>query len=211
MKQKVSKKAIVLMTMFCAVVLAIVSCFISVTHTFFGDVQSGSGNIVIATLDFNSTCPIDLGILEPNTTYNSDENNDYKTTIINSGDSRHIFVKVKFESTLNEKLEPIYDTSKWAKGGKDNNEYYYLGALNSKSSNTSAESVVFNTGFRTLNTFTNADAGKRVTVKLTVYALQAQYYAFKDVSNGWYTYAPRAFIVYYQGEDGKGGVQDTFK
>lgn len=205
MKQQVNKKSMILMTMFCTVVLAIVCCFISVTHTFFGDVKSGnSGNIVIATLDFNATCPIKLGIVEPNTTY---EGADYQTTITNTGNSRYIFVRVKVESSLDEKLVPIYDTDKWARGGANNNEYYYLGALNSKDGTSgTAESVVFNTGFKTLNTFTNADAGKSVNVRLTVYALQAQYYAFEDTSNGWKTsYTPSAFITYYN------SVKDTFK
>lgn len=99
-----------------------------------------------------------------------------------------MFVKVKFESSIGSKIKPVLNTAVWAEGG--NGEYYYLGVLGKSSS------IVFNTGYQTLNTFTNSDAGQSVTVRIIVSSIQSQYGAIKESSNGW-SDAPQAFKTYY--------------
>lgn len=196
---KANKKQIALLVGFVAVILAVMSLFITVTYSLFGDVKSGnSGNIEIATLDFEVTSKMAFpSTILPNTEYTG---SDYSNVIENTGNSREIFIRVKLDSSLTGYIEPIYDTSKWAKGGQYSNEYYYLGVL------SEGQSVTFNTGFRTLNNFTNDIAGNTLNVRLTVYALQAQYRAFEDTSNGWKTnYTPTAFTNYYN------SVKDTYK
>ena len=199
MNQISKKKQIPLLIGFVALVLAIISCFISITYSIFGDVKSDStGNIEIATLDFEVTSTMAFpSTILPNTSYTGAE---YSNSITNTGNSREIFIRVKLDSSLTGYIEPIYDTTKWALGGQYNNEYYYLGAL------SEGDTVTFNTGFRTLNNFTNEIAGNTMNIRLTVYALQAQYRAFEDTSNGWYTtYTPNEFVTYYN------SVKDTFK
>ncbi len=197
--QMSKKKRYTLLFAFVAVVLAVMSLFITVTYSMFGDVKSGdSGNIEIATLDFEVTSTMAFpSTILPNTQYTGA---DYSNAIKNTGNSREIFVRVKLDSSLTGYIEPIYDTSKWAVGGQYKNEYYYLGVL------AEGQSVTFNTGFRTLNNFTNDIAGNTFNVRLTVYALQAQYRAFEDTNNGWKnTYTPSAFTTYYN------SVKDTYK
>lgn len=195
MNTKQSVKLKIMLVAFCVLIVCIVTSFVSVTHSIFGDVASGtSGDIVVATLglDINSSLN-NLGTLEPSKTYQGDN---YKTTITNSGDSGDIFIKVKFENTLDgtsgDKLAVIFDQTKWAVGGENNNEYYYLDVLSVNST------VTFNTGFKTSNTYTNTDAGTEVTVKFTVSAIQAQYRAVEaDDPNWWNDNTPASFKTVY--------------
>ena len=175
--QNSKTKQMTLLIGFIAIVLAIVSLFITVTYSIFGDVKENStGNIEIATLDFEVTSTMAFpSTILPNTTYSGSS---YSNIIKNTGNSREIFIRVKLDSSLTGYIEPIYDTTKWALGGQYNNEYYYLGVL------SEGQSVTFNTGFKTLNNFTNDIAGDALNLRLTVYALQAQYHAFEDTSNG---------------------------
>lgn len=212
MNTKPNKKSIVLLVMFCAIVVCVVTSFMSITHSLFGDVGTGdSENITIASLNTNITTSLNLGVVEPAKEYTSTS---LKTTIKNSGNSREIFIRVKVESSLsdtantsfNDKISPIYDTTKWAVGGANNNEYFYLGVVKDQNQDSSNCTVVFNTGFKTSNNFTNVDAGKGVTIKITVYAIQAQYRAVEaDTAGWWNTNTPSAFKTYYN------GVKDTYK
>ena len=199
MEHTSNKKRITLLVGFVAIVLAIMSLFITVTYSLFGDeISAGSGDIEIATLDFEVTSTMSFpSAILPNTEYTGSS---YSNTIKNTGNSREIFIRVKLDTSLSGYIEPIYDTTKWAKGGQHGNEYYYLGVLSEDAS------VTFNSGFRTLNNFTNDIAGDDFNIRLTVYALQAQYRAFDDTSNGWKTdYTPAAFTTYYN------SVKDTYK
>ncbi len=212
MNTKPNKKSISLLIMFCIIIVCIVTCFVSVTYSLFGDVVTGdSGNITIATLDTDVTTSLNLGILEPSKEYKSDA---LTTTIKNVGNSREIFIKVKVEASIadsananfSDKIVPIYDTTKWAVGGADNNEYYYLGIVKDINQDSTNCSVVFNTGFRTSNDFTNNDAGDNVTIRFTVYAIQAQYHAVEaDTEVWWNDNTPSAFKTYYN------SVKDTYK
>lgn len=212
MNTKPNKKSIVLLVAFCAIVLCIVSGFVAVTYSLFGDAVSGdSGNITIATLNTNVTTSLNLGILEPAKEYTDSK---FTTTIKNVGNSREIFVRVKVEASLSDgantdfgdKIAPIFDSTKWAVGGANNNEYFYLGAISDQNQNSSNCSVVFNTGFKTNNNFTNNDAGYNVTIKFTVYAIQAQYGAVEADTDGWWNNnTPSAFKTYYN------SVKNTYK
>lgn len=199
-----NKKSIALLVMFCAIIVCVITCFVSVTYSLFGDIATkNSGNITIATLDTEVTSSLNLGVIEPSKEYTGSS---YTTTIKNVGNSREIFLRVKVESTLGDKIVPIYDTTKWTVGGANNNEYFYLGVVKDNSQDSSNYSVVFNTGFKTLNTFSNSDAGKDVSIKLTVYAIQAQYHAVEADTTGWWNgNTPSAFKTYYN------GVKDTYK
>lgn len=212
MDAKPNKKSISLLIMFCIIIVCIVACFVSITYSLFGDMVTGdSGNITIATLDTDITTSLNLGILEPAKEYKS---NALTTTIKNIGNSREIFIKVKVEASptdeantsFSDKITPIYDTTKWAVGGANNNEYYYLGVVKDINQDSANCSVVFNTGFKTNNNFTNDDAGNHVTIKITVYAIQAQYHAVEaDTVVWWNDNTPSAFKTYYN------GVKDTYK
>lgn len=212
MNTKPNKKSIVLLIAFCAIVLCIVSGFVAVTYSLFGDVATGnSGNITVATIDTNVTTSLNLGVLEPSKQYTDSK---FTTTIKNSGNSREIFVRVKVEACLSDtantnfgdKILPLYDSTKWAVGGANNNEYFYLGVIKDQDQDSSNCTAVFNTGFETQNNFTNSDAGYNVTIKFTVYAIQAQYGAVEADTDGWWNdNTPSAFKTYYN------SVKNTYK
>lgn len=175
------------------IVFAIVFLFVfgfSITMALFGGNVSADldKNLIVASIDIDVTYKLDFDdVIVPNTTYTG---SNYSVAITNSGNSGPIYLRVKVENAHADLMDYILASeSLWAKGGADNNEYYYLSTLNKGATQS------FFAGINTKNNFTNDVAGETVDIKFTVYAIQSQYDAVKQDSS-WTTHAPQAFKTF---------------
>lgn len=162
----------------------------TITLAYFGSNASDDldDNIILANLDIDVTYTLNFeDVILPNTTYTG---SDYFVDIKNSGNSGPIYLRVKVENEHAENMNYILASENlWAKGGADNNEYYYLSTLDTNSTQT------FFAGIKTLNNFTNEIAGETIDIKFTVYAIQSQYDAVRQ-DNSWIEYAPQEFKTF---------------
>ena len=185
--KKFNKPLIIITTAFVMVFLFVLG--FAITYAAYGGIATGSIDpVIIASIDVDVTYTLDFDdVVLPNTTYTG---SNYTLAIKNSGNSGPIYIKVKVDNVHAENMDYLLASeSLWAKGGENNNEYYYLSTLNSGSTQS------FLAGVKTLNNFTNEIAGQTLDIKFTVYAIQSQYGAVKEDSS-WWTYAPSAFKTF---------------
>jgi len=187
--------------------IAFISIVSNVTLAWFRDesiTSNGDANILlIGTLELDVQTNFNFYnlALAPDTIYTLDNNNREIGTYIktaNNHDVEGAYVRVKYTTTRtniggssqsNIDLLQLYfdgnlttstsysDADKGCWYLHTDNYYYYIGAIES-------DSVCFNKGYKTSNTFTNVEADAPITVTYLVESIQRQYDAYTDLWKG---------------------------
>lgn len=167
------------------VTFIILILIISMTYAWYSGKDYRENVAIFGNLDLEVTTDLNFEnvILEPNKTYNK------TTTIKSKENSTDAYIKVVFEcdakvgNTDENIVEPILyvDQDKQSNGEqtwiKNGNSYFYVGYINQNIS------AIFNTGFIVSNNLSNEDCNKPVNLKITVYAIQRAYGAYKEHSD----------------------------
>lgn len=169
MKSWTKKDKIACIIIFVMAVITTVVFVSSITLSYLFDTHSVNSAITAGLVDFKFTGgPNNDGKIQfpatisPNTIYSG---TNYTFTITNTSTSGAIFIYVKVEA--NDYVRALPASTTWLGSTTNNNYYFYKAAV---SQNTS---VTFCTKFKTLD-FGNTNAGEKVTVTLTVGAVQSQ-------------------------------------
>ena len=169
MKSWTKKDKIACIIIFVMAVITTVVFVSSITLSYLFDTHSVNSAITAGLVDFKFTGgPNNDGKIQfpstisPNTVYSGAN---YTFTITNTSTSGAIFIYVKVEA--NDYVRALPASTTWLGSTTDNNYYFYKAAVPQNAS------ITFCTRFKTLD-FGNANAGEKVTVTLTVGAVQAQ-------------------------------------
>lgn len=200
MKSWTKKDKIACIIIFVMAVLTTVVFVSSITLSYLFDTHSVNGALTAGLVDFkfgggtNNDGKIELpATISPNTEYIASK---YSFTITNTSTSGAIFVYVKVEA--NDYIRSVLYNDNWKGSTTDNSYYYYMAPVAQNST------ITFCTGFKTLD-FGNINAGEKITITLTVGAVQAQGGACKamieDNVDGW-GYAPTEFVTYVTNYNG---------